>query len=60
MSKLENCVKIRQQLKTSIKHQLRECPRCTTIKKLHTVRIWKAGVNVKLTTKKIHNQRKSK
>lgn len=52
MSKLENCVKICQQLKISIKHQLRECPRCTTIKKSHTGRIWKAEVNVKLMINK--------
>lgn len=57
-SKLENCIKIHQQLKISIKHQLRECPRCTTIKKSHTVRIWKAEVNVKLMIKKNSTKRK--
>lgn len=38
MSKLESYVKIHQQLKISIKHQLRECPRCTVIKEPHRVR----------------------
>lgn len=32
MSKLENCVKICQQLEVSIEHQPREHPRCTTKK----------------------------